>query len=42
MNWFESYQKERRDDFIDLLLVKKEKEAQKVLNQVLKNSISYF
>ncbi|MFR2768884.1 MAG: hypothetical protein ACLTAI_11585 [Thomasclavelia sp.] len=36
MNWFESYQKERRDDFIDLLLVKKEKEAQKVLNQVLK------
>ncbi len=31
MNWFESYQKERRDDFIDLLLVKKEKEAQKVL-----------
>ena len=42
MNWFESYQKERRDDFIDLLLVKKEKEAQKVLNQFLKNSISYF
>ena len=42
MNWFASYQKERRDDFIDLLLVKKEKEAQKVLNQVLKNSISYF
>ncbi len=42
MKWFEGYQKKRRNKFIDLLLVKKEKEAQKILNQVLKNAISYF
>ena len=42
MKWFEGYQKERRSDFIELLLERKEKEAQKVLNKVLKNSISYY
>ena len=42
MKWFENYQGERRNEFIELLLNYKEKEAQKVLNQILQNSISYY
>lgn len=42
MKWFENYQGERRNEFIELLLDCKEKEAQKVLNQILQNSISYY
>ena len=42
MKWFESYQRERRNEFINNLLDDQEKRAQKTLNQVLKSSISYY
>ena len=42
MKWFESYQRERRNEFINNLLDNQEKRAQKTLNQVLKSSISYY
>ena len=42
MKWFEEYQRENRNEFINKLLDGKEKDAQKILNQVLKSSISYY
>ena len=42
MKWFEGYQRENRNEFINKLLDGKEKDAQKILNQVLKSSISYY
>lgn len=42
IKWFESYQRERRNEFINNLLDNQEKRAQKTLNQVLKSSISYY
>ncbi len=42
MKWFDEYQRVKRNTFIGKLLDEKEKEAQKLMNDVLKNSISYY
>ena len=42
MKWFDGYQRVKRNTFIGKLLDEKEKEAQKIMNDVLKNSISYY
>ena len=42
MKWFDEYQRIKRNTFIGKLLDEKEKEAQKIMNDVLKNSISYY
>ncbi|SET74445.1 PD-(D/E)XK nuclease superfamily protein, partial [Thomasclavelia cocleata] len=42
MKWFDEYQRVKRNTFIGKLLDEKEKEAQKIMNDVLKNSISYY
>ncbi|WP_290464142.1 AAA family ATPase [Thomasclavelia cocleata] len=42
MKWFDEYQRVKRNTFIGKLLDEKEKETQKLMNDVLKNSISYY
>ena len=42
MKWFNEYQRVKRNDFIDNLLSGKEKVAQKIMNDVLRNSISFY
>lgn len=42
MEWFNRIKKRKQNDFIDRLLHDDIKEAQKILNEVLKSSISYF